>query len=107
MGRIAWHIVCSLQETLSLTGLSFEAQTSESTIPRSAAELSSAYKAASSTMLQAMREQWKDSVLTERRDFFGTLKTVEVVLDGLVHHEIHPSPRTTVDSDAAGGLDGA
>jgi len=89
LGRIAWHIVCSLQETLSLTGLSFEAPNAESTVPRSAAVLSSAYEAASYAMLQAMHEQWEDSVLRETRDFFGTPKTVEAALDGLVHHEIH------------------
>ena len=53
LGRIAWHIVTTLDEMIAQTGLKFEAASHEAAVPTSANEIAQAYRSSSAAMVGA------------------------------------------------------
>ncbi|MFH5185022.1 DinB family protein [Paenibacillus sp. TAB 01] len=102
LGRIAWHIVTTLHEMLSRTGLIFEAVEDESGVPAGAKEIADSYRKASQALVAAMREQWTDASLLETKDMYGEQWPIHTTLSILVAHQTHHRGQITVLMRQAG-----
>jgi len=89
LGRIAWHITCSIKENMTPAQLDFTAPLSTTEVPAVASKLAQFYDQASRSFTEAVEQQWTDATLGEERDFYGQNKTVADILNLHVHHEIH------------------
>ena len=54
LGRIAWHIVTTLDEMMGRTGLKFEATPHNAELPNSSREIAEAYRSSSEAMVSAI-----------------------------------------------------
>lgn len=96
LGRLAWHLVQTLHEMPSRTGLSFEGPGDEVTVPASAAVIAEKYKTTSQSLLEAVQSSWKDENLIVMSDMYGDQWPNGLTLDILVKHEIHHRGQMTV-----------
>jgi uncharacterized damage-inducible protein DinB len=102
LGRIAWHIVTSLHEMVSRTGLKFEAAKPESDVPTSAKEIADSYRQASEAMISAIKEQWTDESLNELKNMFGEQWPNGLTLLTVILHQTHHRGQMTVLMRQAG-----
>lgn len=102
LGQIAWHIVTTLHEMLSRTGLEFEAATDESEVPASAQLIAQSYQQASENLLAAIQEQWTDESLTLKSDMYGEQWLNGVTLSITNYHQIHHRGQMTILMRQAG-----
>lgn len=102
LGRIAWHIVTTLDEMVGRTGLKFEAAPHESHVPQAAREIAEAYRSSSEAMVTAIREQWTDATLSEEKDMYGEMWTNSTTLALLIAHQTHHRGQLTVLMRQAG-----
>ena len=102
LGRIAWHIVTSLGDMMSRTGLEFEAADSKLPVPETASEIAEAYRSSNEAMVAAIREQWTDESLTEAKEMYGQQWSVGTVLGILMSHQTHHRGQMTVLMRQAG-----
>jgi uncharacterized damage-inducible protein DinB len=102
LGRIAWHIVTSVHEMMSRTGLEFAAAHENTPVPASAADISREWRNTSESFIQALRSQWNDSTLLEERDMYGERWANGLTLLILLQHMIHHRGQMTVLMRQAG-----
>ena len=102
LGRIAWHIVTTLDEMVSQTGLEFDAASHEVAVPATASEIADAYRSSSEAMVTAMKEQWTDATLNDIREMYGEQWSVANILSILTSHQIHHRGQMTVLMRQAG-----
>jgi uncharacterized damage-inducible protein DinB len=102
LGRIAWHLVTSLDEMLTRTGLSFEAAKHDSPLPSSAKEIADSYRTSSESMLAAIKEQWTDESLNEMDDMYGDQWPKGQTLTIIQSHQTHHRGQMTVLMRQAG-----
>lgn len=102
IGRLAWHIVTTLDEMTGHAGLKFDGAALGSGVPSTAAEISDAYQRENEAMVKAIREQWSDATLFEERDMYGVDWTIGNVLWVLITHQIHHRAQITVLMRQAG-----
>ena len=101
LGRIAWHIVTSLGDMMSRTGLEFEA-TKQLPVPETASEIAEAYRCSNEAMVAAIKEQWTDDSLPEEKEMYGEQWSVGTVLGILMSHQTHHRGQMTVLMRQAG-----
>ena len=110
LGRIAWHIITTIPEMMSKTGLVFETVHEDAPVPTSAKEIADQYRQASSAMVNAIKNEWTDDTLSEERDMYGERWTIGTTLNVLIYHEIHHRGQITILMRQAGlkvpGIDG-
>lgn len=102
LGEIAWHIVTTLHEMMSRTGLVFEGPREGASVPSSAQTIAESYRQTSNAMAEAIRQQWTDEALQETNDMFGMQWTNAFTLSLLIRHEIHHRGQMTVLMRQAG-----
>ncbi|WP_421102408.1 DinB family protein [Sporosarcina psychrophila] len=102
LGRIAWHIVTTLGEMMSRTGLDFEANPHDAAVPTSAVEIAGAYRSTNEAMVAAIKEQWTDESLAELKEMYGEQWTIGTVLGILTAHQTHHRGQMTVLMRQAG-----
>jgi uncharacterized damage-inducible protein DinB len=102
LGSLAWHIVTSLHEMLSRTGLNFVAAEHEASVPATAKEIADSYRSASENMITAMKEQWSDQSLDEIDDMYGDKWPKRLTLTVVNSHQIHHRGQLTVLMRLAG-----
>ncbi|RDU37040.1 hypothetical protein DRW41_10145 [Neobacillus piezotolerans] len=102
LGQIAWHVVTSLHEMMSRTGLEFEAPEHESKAPSTAKEIADGYRQASSAMVDALQEQWTDETLKEVKDMYGEQWPNGLTLSILASHQAHHRGQMTILMRQAG-----
>lgn len=102
LGRVAWHLVQTLHDMPSRTGLSFEGPGDYMPVPASAADIASVYKRTSQALLDAIQSSWKDENLLIMSDMYGDQWPNGLMLDILVKHEIHHRGQMTVLMRQAG-----
>jgi uncharacterized damage-inducible protein DinB len=88
-GQLAWHIVTSLAEMMSRTGLSLSTVNHESLPPQTAEDIKKAYRETSSELLEAIKSGWTDETLLQTDDLYGQTWARGMTLSVLVNHEIH------------------
>lgn len=101
LGFLAWHIVLSVHEMLSRTGLEFEAPHHESPLPTTAKEIADGYRQANQGFTEAVRG-WSDAKLSEENDMYGEMWKNSQTLDMVVKHQIHHRGQITVLMRQAG-----
>ena len=102
LGRIAWHIVATLHEMVSQTGLGFEAPPHDAPVPKTAAEIAEVYRTTNIAMVAAIKEQWTNEVLDEKKDMYGEQWSVGTILSVLTSHQIHHRGQMTILMRQAG-----
>ena len=102
LGRIAWHIVTTLDEMMGRTGLKFEATPHNAELPNSSREIAEAYRSSSEAMVSAIREQWTDQTLNEEREMYGQMWPIATTLGLIVAHQTHHRGQITVLMRQAG-----
>lgn len=102
LGRIAWHIVTTLDEMVSRTGLDFKATPHDAPVPEKAAEIAEAYRSSNNTMVAAIKEQWNEETLIELKEMYGEQWSVATILSILTSHQTHHRGQMTVLMRQAG-----
>jgi uncharacterized damage-inducible protein DinB len=102
LGFLAWHIVLTLGEMGGRAGLEVASPAEDAPEPAHAAEIAVAYKEASNSLDRKVREQWRDDVLAEEIQMYGSTWKRGDVLDSLVHHQIHHRGQMTILMRQAG-----
>jgi uncharacterized damage-inducible protein DinB len=102
LGFIAWHIVTTITEMLPLAGVAMRGPDPKTPAPRSAREIADAYRAASSSVVPALKKAWKDAQLSEVIPMYGMQWPRAKVLEALLLHEAHHRGQATVLMRQAG-----
>ena len=96
LGRIAWHIVQTIPEMMSGTGLPVKGPGSEDAVPSSAKEISATYKSVAAQLVQTIRKEWDDNSLLIERDMYGETWSNATTCLCLIEHQIHHLGQMTV-----------
>ena len=101
LGRISWHVIASIPDTMCRTGLSVQGPALDSTPSSTAREHVAAYDLASASLVQAI-DGWTDADLDTVDDMFGERWTRRFTLQVLINHQIHHRGQMTVLMRQAG-----
>ena len=102
LGRIAWHIITTIPEMLSRTGLVLESIKENAPVPNNVKIIVDSYREANKAMVTAITNKWNDQTLLEERDMYGQTWTIGATLDALIAHQIHHRGQMTVLMRQAG-----
>jgi uncharacterized damage-inducible protein DinB len=102
LGQLAWHLVTTIHEMLSRTGLQFESPGDEAHIPSSAKAIAEAYQRTGQAMLDALHAQWTDASVAASTEMYGEVWPNGLTLHILIQHEIHHRGQMTVLMRQAG-----
>lgn len=102
LGHLAWHIVQTMHEMLSKTGLEFYAPEGEVQAPATAAEIAQAYRRTGQAMQNAIKSQWIDETLVKTSSMYGETWSNGLTLRILIQHEIHHRGQMTILMRQAG-----
>lgn len=101
LGRLAWHITCTLGEMPGHVGLTVDSPVYESDPPGSAAAIAAAYETASRSLLTQIKA-WSDATLDVEDDMYGQRWARGFTLHALLEHQIHHRGQMTVLMRQAG-----
>ena len=103
LGRIAWHIVTTIPEMMSYTGLKLENLLNpDKPVPAAAAEIAEAYRALSAALVDQVSGTWNDRSLDIEDDLYGQKWPRRITLMVLIQHQIHHRGQMTVLMRQAG-----
>ncbi|MEH7153251.1 DinB family protein [Bacillus thuringiensis] len=102
LGKVAWHIVTAIPVILSGTGLKFEGERKDYSVPTAAKTIADGYCKMNAAFVQALQSEWTDKDLTTTNDFFGRPMPNSIVLMTLIHHQTHHRGQMTVLMRQAG-----
>lgn len=102
LGFLAWHIVQTIPEMIGKTGLKFEGPGFDSELPKSAAEITKAFKNASDTLVEQLKNNWTDDTLKTEDDMYGEKWKKGMTLSALILHQAHHRGQMTVLMRQAG-----
>ena len=71
IGRVAWHIVCTIAEMANRTGLKVDGPSDKDPVPASVVEIQKAYDKAAGMLLEQVKRYWTDETLTQIDDMYG------------------------------------
>jgi len=89
VARAAWHIVTTVAEMTGRTGLKLNGPHHEAPIPETAKEIADGYRQLSSSLINQIKENWKDDTLQVEDDMYGSMWKRGLTLRILIDHEIH------------------
>ena len=102
LGCLAWHTVLTLGEMAVKTGVRVQAPPEDAPEPARAADIAAAYGTASRSLGDDLAARWKDAMLQEKFEMYGSTWTRESALASVVRHEIHHRGQMTVLMRQAG-----
>jgi uncharacterized damage-inducible protein DinB len=102
LGRLAWHVVGTLQEMPASAGLATDAKAAETPVPAHAADLAAGYDRAAAAVVEAVKEGWSDADLDGEIPLYGQTWKRGKVLSALILHEVHHRGQMTVLMRQAG-----
>ena len=102
IGRIAWHIVTTIPEMCSRTGLAFNAVKHDAPVPTSAKEIASKFQATADELLAQVSSNWNDQTLLTTDDMYGEQWPKGETLRALIVHQTHHRGQLTVLMRQAG-----
>jgi uncharacterized damage-inducible protein DinB len=102
LGRLAWHLVITIHEMLSKTGLEFASPGNDHQVPSSASAIAEAYQRTSQAMLEAINTQWSNDNLMQSTNMYGEDWLNGLTLHVLIQHEVHHRGQMTVLMRQAG-----
>jgi uncharacterized damage-inducible protein DinB len=101
LGRLGWHLTCTLGEMPSRVGLRVDSPLYEAEPPASAAAIAEAYEKASRSLLSQIAG-WSDATLEIEDDMYGQRWKRGFTLTALLEHQIHHRGQMTVLMRQAG-----
>jgi uncharacterized damage-inducible protein DinB len=101
LGRLAWHLVASLQEALRQLGMA-EGGPRDDAPPPPLAEMVAAYEQVSGAIAERMPREWTDDLLTGNVTLYGMTFTRGQLLGSLITHQAHHRGQMTVLMRQAG-----
>ncbi len=102
LGRITWHLVTTIPEMMARTGLIMERINEDAPLPNTAVEIIDNYREVSKSLVAAIRNQWNDQTLLEKKDMYGETWAIGTTLSALIDHQIHHRGQITVLMRQAG-----
>jgi uncharacterized damage-inducible protein DinB len=101
-GRLAWHIVTSVEEMAHRTGLTFETVNDNSPVPSTVKEIVDEYKRTSENVIREIEDKWNDETLMQEDNMYGQMWTRAKTLKVLITHQIHHRAQLTIVMRMAG-----
>jgi len=101
LGRISWHVIASIPDTMCRTGLAVKGPALDSTPSPRAREHLEAYDLATGSLVDAL-SAWTDADLDTVDDMFGERWARRFTLQVLINHQIHHRGQMTVLMRQAG-----
>lgn len=102
IGRLAWHLVTTLSEMMSRTGLTIAGPHHDAPVPATAKEIFNAYNTAALSLLDQIKAMWNDASLQVEDDMYGEQWKRAMTLQSLLFHQIHHRAQLTVLMRQAG-----
>jgi uncharacterized damage-inducible protein DinB len=102
LGRLAWHLVCSLDKTLVQAGFPIKEVTDETELPASAKKIADEYENSAKEVIDNVTKNWQDESLEEEIPMFRDKWRKGQVLTVLIRHQIHHRAQMTVLMRQAG-----
>jgi uncharacterized damage-inducible protein DinB len=102
LGRMAWHIVTTIPEMMSKTGLTVRSVAPDSPLPKTVTEIQKGYENVASELLEQVKSNWKDADLQVEDEMYGQRFTRGFSLSSLIIHEVHHRGQMTVLMRQAG-----
>ncbi|MRR36554.1 hypothetical protein EG829_18170 [bacterium] len=102
LGRLAWHIVTTIPEMTSRTGLAIAGPPESAPLPLKAKEIAGAYNEAAISLLEAVRSGWTDATLEQTDEMYGEKWKRGETLLALILHQTHHRAQMTVLMRQAG-----
>jgi len=102
LGRLAWHIVTTISEMMSKTGLVLAGPHPEAPVPATAKEIFRAYSDAAISLLEQVKKNWTDSTLEIKDNLYGEMWARGNTLAALILHQTHHRGQMTVLMRQAG-----
>ncbi len=102
LGRLAWHVVTSIPEMMSRTGLTLAGPHPDAPVPGTAREIFRAYNEAAVSLLEQVKTGWSDATLEQEDDMYGKNWKRGDTLTSLVLHQAHHRGQMTVLMRQAG-----
>lgn len=100
---LAWHITKTLPEMLGQAGLKVEGPDENIPAPENPSEIADHYRAASDSLVEALKRDWSNEKLTDTLTMYGQEGwTYGIVLSGLIKHQAHHRGQMTVLMRQAG-----
>jgi uncharacterized damage-inducible protein DinB len=104
LGGMAWHIVTTIPEMMSHTGLTLSSVDHKTMPPKSAEEIRQAYGTVIAELETAVKGGWTDESLSIMDDLYGEKWPRGLTLSILIQHEIHHRGQMTVLLRQAGAV---
>jgi len=102
LGRLAWHIVLSIPEMMSRTGLPMVGPKEDAPVPATSKEIFAAYNVAAISLLEQIQKHWTDETLKVKVNMYGQQWTRGFTLQSLILHQTHHRGQMTVLMRQAG-----
>jgi len=96
LGRLAWHLVCSLSKTELQAGLPVKSLPDETTLPVTAKEILNQYKISSNEVIENVISNWTNEALEEEIPMFRDKWRRGQVLTVLIKHQTHHRAQMTI-----------
>lgn len=102
LGRLAWHIVTTIPEMMSKTGLTIPGVKEHDPVPSSAKAIFNAYNTAAIALLDHATSKWTDATLEHTDEMYGEKWKRGQTLTSLIFHQIHHRGQMTILMRQAG-----
>jgi uncharacterized damage-inducible protein DinB len=96
LGQMAWHIVTSVAEMMSRTGLEMSSVSLKAPPPTSAAAIAEGYRKVTRELVSGLQDSWNDQTLLQTDEMYGQTWSRGLTLSVLMNHEIHHRGQMTV-----------
>jgi uncharacterized damage-inducible protein DinB len=102
LGKIAWHLITTIPEMMSRTGLKLRGLTGEAPLPAAAQEMKYSYAEVSRELMEQIHSNWTDATLAVVDDMYGEKWPRGQTLSILISHQTHHRGQMTVLMRQAG-----
>lgn len=102
LGRLAWHLVCSINKTETQAGLPVKTILDESSLPASAKQITDEYEKTSNELIDTVINSWHDDSLEDEIPMFRDKWKKGQVLSVLIKHQTHHRAQMTILMRQAG-----
>jgi uncharacterized damage-inducible protein DinB len=102
LGRLAWHIVTTIPEMMSRTGLAISGPHPDAPVPAAAKDIFRVYNEAAVSLLEQVKAKWTDATLKLEDEMYGERWKRGDTLTALVLHQTHHRGQMTILMRQAG-----
>ena len=102
LARLAWHIVLTIPEMMSKTGLTISGVKENDPVPTSAKAIFKAYSDTALSLLDQVKSKWTDATLEQKDEMYGEKWKRGQTLTSLIIHQVHHRAQMTVLMRQAG-----